>query len=333
MASKRRRQRRGPRPQPPAPVSQNPDHARPAPVPTPHTVGRTQPVPNDGILLGLLQIIVPAVLAIAAGPILGRLALRLAGAGLAATGFTILVVALYRRTYAQQRGLRRWTAACCAAVGLVAFAASFLPLPVVSTTPFPPFRNHVSPATKMFSYFDKATANYQDIDVEFGYRGYVRQVFHATGTEFDSIAVIASAAPEDLADPSRFDPEHIGHVLLTLWMVDANGIRTTQVPLQPAGNAKREETAERGGIRAMAGPTSRDTVVTFEPVPTQPGDRYAFMVADDEPGVPLSFSLRPNGNADGPVYWDGATKNPTQAPNGRTNRAISGYVCNRPGGC
>jgi hypothetical protein len=82
----------------------------------------------------------------------------------------------------------------------------------------------------------------------------------------------------------------------------------------------------------VAGLDHGDTVIRFDPVPTQPGDRLAFEVADDEPAVDLAVSLRPTGDPAGPVFWDG-TRNPSQAVAGRTNRAVSGYVGNLASGC
>jgi hypothetical protein len=55
-------------------------------------------------------------------------------------------------------------------------------------------------------------------------------------------------------------------------------------------------------------------------------------VRDDEPGTVLSFSLRPEGVPDGMAFWDGAVTN-ADAPSGRANRAVAGYVCNVPTGC
>jgi hypothetical protein len=176
-----------------------------------------------------------------------------------------------------------------------------------------------------FSYLQKAQSENNDIDVKFGYRGYVGQVFIASSTQLASVAVIVS---RDAADSPDYDPEHVGHLVLSIRRVGGNGLPADVVPLTSADGEQRPD----GSIRVLAGQNHKDTVISFAPVHTRPGDRFAFTVRNDEPGAVLSFSLRPQGAPDGKALWDGALVN-SNAPAGRDNRAVAGYVCNVPTGC
>jgi hypothetical protein len=280
--------------------------------------------------IGILQIVVPIVFAIAAAPLTGRIGLRYLGGTLIAVAAVNFVVRFAtKRSYRD----RRWPLLSCTVVGVLTLGASFLPPRFVRTTPKPvpmvlPSATATSGGGPAFSYLDKATAPGQDIDLGFNYRGYVRQTFSASGTRITSVAVIVS---RDATALPGYDPKAIGHVLLTLWRIDKDNNKTAQVPLSPV-DGRREETAEVKGISAMAGPNHSDTVIEFAPVATTPGERLAFEVSNVESGVVLSFSLRPTGSAANPVFWDNSL-NPAQAPGGRINRAVSGYVCNVSPGC
>jgi hypothetical protein len=179
-----------------------------------------------------------------------------------------------------------------------------------------------------FSYLQKATAPGQDIDVAIEPGGYVAQTFTATGSQLAAVTVIVS---RDQATTPAFRPERIGHVRLQLRRVSTGQTVGESIPLQPVDG----EPAEEGSVRVMAGPNHRDTVIKLDPIRTTPGERYAFVVTNDEPGVALSFSLRPGGAPGDRAYWDGArqTSNAPLLGKGRSNRAVAGFVCNVPAGC
>jgi hypothetical protein len=203
------------------------------------------------------------------------------------------------------------------ALGLVLLQGSGAdqPTPGRTSGPAPSGTNGTGAAEAPYSYFDKATAPNQDIDLDVGYGGRVGQTFTATAKQIASVAVIVS---RDEAVSPGFQPGEIGHVRLDLRPVSGDG-----------------QLGEPLGIgRFMAGPNHRDTVMQFDPVPTTPGQRYAFVVTNDEPGVVLAFSLRPRGAGGAVSFWAGTTKSPdAPMPPGRDNRAIAGYVCTVPGGC
>ncbi|MER5645392.1 hypothetical protein [Streptosporangium sp. NPDC002524] len=177
----------------------------------------------------------------------------------------------------------------------------------------------------IYSYHAKASSANEDIDVKIESRGFVRQVFVAAALRIRSVGVIASREMRPGAD---FSLDNLGPVGLRIDEVDAKDRVVAAVPLAEADGGAAPSTS---GIVIYAGPNHKDTVFRLAPVKVKPGARYAFTVTNLSGGV-MSFSLRPRGLPGLPMYMWGYQPDP-HVLQSRTNRAVTGFVCDLHDGC
>ncbi len=172
----------------------------------------------------------------------------------------------------------------------------------------------------MFSYFAFPGGSYQDIDVRIADRGYVRQVFTARSDVISSIVVIASRQP---SPDSNFSVDDIGQVRLQLEEVDpADPARA--VSYVPVALADSGATPAAAGVVTEAGPNHENTTFDLHPVKVTKGKLYAFVVTN-LCGSWMAFSLHSTGISGSPLFMYGYNSHPYLDE--RTNRALTGYVC------
>ena len=172
----------------------------------------------------------------------------------------------------------------------------------------------------IFSYYAFPSREFADIDVRIANKGYVRQVFTARSDIISSIVVIASRSP---SPNSNFSVDDIGQVRLQLEEVDpadpAHVIR--YLPVAPADSGGSPSPA---GAVKEAGPNHENTTFELDPVQVTKGKLYAFVVTN-LCGSWMAFSLHSTGISNSPLYMYGYNFHPYIDE--RTNRALTGYVC------
>lgn len=123
-----------------------------------------------------------------------------------------------------------------------------------------------------------------DVDVETG--GYVQQRFFAASEYISAVAVIVSRPP--VSGQVSFDPQAIGRVRLSMFRADDEARNVEPVPLALVGSGAEPDLA---GVVQQAGANHQQTVFRLCPVAVEKGQRFAFRVTNEEPGVVLAFSL------------------------------------------
>jgi hypothetical protein len=190
--------------------------------------------------------------------------------------------------------------------------------PAVPSSTVPSLAGNVPPT---FSYYELPAGPYQDIDVRINNGGFVRQLFAARAGVIQSVAVIASRQP---SPTNRFATDAIGRVRLQLEEVDpANTERAKRyVPIALASSGHPPSAS---GVVTEAGPNHENTVFELAPVKVVAGALYAFVVTN-LCGSWMAFSLHSSGVTDSPLYMLGYQPQPDLQE--RTDRALTGYVCN-----
>lgn len=179
-----------------------------------------------------------------------------------------------------------------------------------------------APAGKspVFSYFAFPSRNFEDIDVRIANRGFVRQVFTARSSIISSIVVIASRTP---TPASTFSLSAIGLVRLQIEEVSTSDMARAKgyVPIALADSDRAPSPA---GVVVQAGPNHKNTTFDLAPVAVKVGGLYAFVITN-LCGSWMAFSLHGTGVPGDPLYMFGY--NFHQYLDERTNRALTGYVC------
>jgi hypothetical protein len=163
-----------------------------------------------------------------------------------------------------------------------------------------------------------ASAAFEDSGIDVKPGGYVQQRFIAATAQIASIAVINSRPGTE----GPFDPQHIGQLRLSLYRADDQANNIQAIPLK----ALRSDAAPSAdGIVVDAGPNHLQTVFQFCPVPLEPGERYAFRVTNETPGVILAFSLNTKANLRTSIDYVGEIHGEDRH---RINYfQVAGYVC------
>lgn len=143
-----------------------------------------------------------------------------------------------------------------------------------------------SQGLNIYSHLRLASAPGTDVVVDVRTGGYVQQRFIAESDRIASIAVIIARPP--LPGQVPFDPTRIGKVRLELFRTDGQARNAESIPLAAVETGARPNPA---GIVQQAGENNEQTVFRLCPVKVEKGQRYAFRVTNDEPGVVLGFSL------------------------------------------
>ena len=230
----------------------------------------------------------------------------------------------HREKNSSQKGFER-----ASILGIIAVAAALITADIVhgghqeSVLPNPPPISGSSPASNLkpvFSYFAFPSGEFEDIDVRIANKGYVRQVFTARSDVISSIVVIASRQP---SPGSNFSVDDIGQVRLQLEEVDpadpAHIIRYLPIALSDSGGSPSS-----AGAVEEAGPNHQNTTFELDPVQVTEGKLYAFVVVN-LCGSWMAFSLHGTGISNSPLYMYGYNFHPYIDE--RTNRALTGYVC------
>jgi hypothetical protein len=168
------------------------------------------------------------------------------------------------------------------------------PAPPASDNPRDQTPEGVTPATdcgssqglNIYSHLRLASAPGTDVVVDVRTGGYVQQRFIAESDRIASIAVIIARPP--LPGQVPFDPTRIGKVRLEVFRTDGQARNAESIPLAPVETGDRPNPA---GIVQEAGENNEQTVFRLCPVKVEKGQRYAFRVTNEEPGVVLGFSL------------------------------------------
>lgn len=143
-----------------------------------------------------------------------------------------------------------------------------------------------SQGQNIYSHLRLASSAGSDVVVDVRTGGYVQQRFIADSDQIASIAVIIARPP--LPGQVPFDPTMIGQVRLEVFRTDDQAQNAGSIPLALVGSWVRPDPA---GIVQQAGENNKQTVFRFCPVKVEKGQRYAFRVTNEEPGVVLGFSL------------------------------------------
>jgi hypothetical protein len=230
----------------------------------------------------------------------------------------------YREKHHKLKGFERTSIISVIAVAMMLIIADIAYSVVQGSAPqkLPPL-SQGSPASSsrpIFSYYAFPSGEFQDIDVRIANKGYVRQVFTARSDVISSIVVIASRQP---SPNSSFSVEDIGSVRLQLEEVDpadpAHVIRYLPVALADSGGPP----SPAGAVKE-AGPNHENTTFDLDPVQVTKGKLYAFVVTN-LCGSWMAFSLHSTGIGNSPLYMYGYNFHPYIDE--RTNRALTGYVC------